>query len=394
MIPLNIILAFLLSFPINPLASPYGCHIIVSGATQIVPVLIVAKIVNYFLCIHVKLLAWIYRNNHHTLFKIFVYLLLHFDEPFFTGLSTQWLLNACMWHALDKDNETLLLFLLQCEANPNIVYKSMTKGIIPYPDIYKLIGNDGNCYPSEGLLAQACQKNNTKIAIILLQHHADPDCNNVKYYTDNYSDASLSYRVSHIEDCKNPLIIACHNNNTELVKQLIRHNTKTHPFVDTMLMQLENTNKIPTMNNLSSILKDKMTEISKETYVSAISFTLCHQNHVLFNMLALYTLEKNGDLPASFRFMQFVLFGEEINSPLLSLPKEIKQIIGSNIFYQIVNKNNIEKCFVRDKHLWAKHSDHKIRAYTDHNYQKYLKNKITAIGFYSSPKLTIDQCKI
>ena len=394
MIPLNIILAFLLSFPINPLVYPYGYHIAAFGATKIVPIVMVitaAKIIDLCFCIHVRLLTWMYRNNYRTFFKIFVYMVLHFDES--RGrLTTQFLLNACMWHAISKDNVNLLSFLLECGANPNIVYLNDNFGEWSFHDA---IGHN-NCHPNKSLLAEACQKNNAKFATMLLQHGAYPD-GNVSYYNYSIMGDCQAYFSSSINDCKNPLLIACHNNNSEIVKLLIRHNTKTHPFVDRMLMRLENTDTVK-MGDNSVILKDCKTSICREIAMSAISFTLCNQNRDLFNILALYTLKKNDDLPNSFSFMSLALFNQEQNSPLQLLPTEIKHIIWSNICYHTINEKSIGSYLVRKKSIWLRNyddqtlfhfCDFKISTRFDDKDQKYLENKIEAVGFYSPPKLTI-----
>jgi hypothetical protein len=114
-------------------------------------------------------------------------------------------------------------------------------------------------------LTIACNEKNHDLVKILLDYQANPD---ISYWKPSIKIAPHHYRETHqpapptiLSD--RPLHITTHNNDLESVKLLTKHNTRTHPFLDTV------------ENN------------------SPINFALNHKNFEMFNHLLCYTLSRN-----------------------------------------------------------------------------------------------------
>lgn len=202
----------------------------------------------------------------------------------------------------DVEKQKIISFLLACGIDPRYSYHEQCS-----------------------MLTNACLNNNLWLTQLLLNNF-QVNANNKDQIikTSNYND-HLSFGIDTTND---PLLIACYNNNTKIVKLVIQHNPHTHPFLD----YCWNYSNHP-FNGLTPI------EIAMQ-----------YNNKKMFRDLFLYTLYKNDDCSIAPKLFLFKCGMEKhgINTDVQKI------IIGTCI--KVMNMDVIDMCFFCDKNIWLSHT--------------------------------------
>ena len=263
--------------------------------------------------------------------------------PYTEKEEHEWALNVFMQEAIRLNDNLTLSFLLtiQC-ADPNFIYEE--QGLHGNDSLFCTLGCKDPYAHGRSLLAQACWLNQEESVKILLENGADPDDAKMQYKSKGiYGCDAHQYHYRNIHNVRNPLFIACHNNNFEIVQLLIDHNTKTHPFSVYTNLDLDNS----LHRNASNYRKDF--EDKREIPVSCIHLALFNKNHSIFNHLMEYTLRKN-------------------------MP---------NTIIPTMNIKSINQCFKCDENIWQNphHIEYGLSITQNTTYHERLIEQITSGGF-------------